>query len=128
MKEAAKQFAQYMVKVDFKDLTIPLVNNIGANKVTTNEEIKNSLEYQISSPVQWWPSMQHFKDCDIIIEVGPGQVYTKMLQREWPDKEIFTINNHVDIENLLMKLGKSIARTLHDESCSNHECAEEDII
>lgn len=128
MQEAEKQFGLYMVKVDFKDLSIPLINNVEAKIVTTNEGIKKSLQYQISSPVLWWPSMQQLEGCDVIIEVGPNQLYSKMLKREWPDKEIISINSLADIENLLIKLGKSIARTVHTESCNKDECAEEEII
>lgn len=128
MKEAAKNFAMYMVKVDFKDLQVPFINNVKAEQVSDHEMLKSSLEHQMSSPVQWWPSMEKLQDCDIIIEVGPGQVYSKMLKREWPDKEIMSINSHEDIEELLMKLGKSVARTLHEEDCEKSECAKEDIV
>lgn len=128
MKEAAKNFAQYMVKVDFKDLKKTLVNNISAQEVNNQDDLKTSLEHQMSSPVKWWPSMEKFEDCDIIIEVGPGQVYSKMLKREWPDKEILSVNSHSDIEELLMKLGKSVARTLHEKDCEKSECAKEDIV
>lgn len=100
MKEAEKLFALYMVKVDFKDLVIPLINNVDAKVITKNEEIKQSLVNQVSSHVLWWPSMSHFEQCDVIIEVGPNTKYSKMLKREWPHKVIVSINTPADIEQL----------------------------
>lgn len=111
MKEAEINFAAYLVKVDFKDLNVPLVNNVEAKIVQTNEQIKESLVKQMSSNVLWWPAMQNFKDCDLIIEVGPGVKYAKMLKREWPSVKVFSINTLADIEQLLAFLGKEVPKT-----------------
>lgn len=110
MKNAENLFAQYMIKVDFKDLVVPLVNNIRARPVTTNEEIKESLVKQMSSHVLWWPSMHHFQDCDIIIEVGPGNKLSKSLKRSWPDKQIYALNTPADLEIILKALGKDVPK------------------
>lgn len=114
MKEAEALFALYMVKVDFKDLEIPLINNVEARLVTKNEDIKQSLIKQISSSVLWWPSMQQFEDCDVIIEIGPGSKLSKMLKREWPDKQIVSVNTPADIEELHRVLGKTFEKTEQD--------------
>jgi [acyl-carrier-protein] S-malonyltransferase len=111
MKEAEENFALYIVKVDFKDLSIPLVSNVNAEIIATNEEIKKSLISQISSHVLWWPSMQKFKDCDLILEVGPGNKLARLLKRELPEKDIFAISTPQDIEKLCKFLGKEIEKT-----------------
>jgi len=111
MQEAEKLFAMYMVKVDFKDLTVPLVNNIEGRIVTTNQEIKESLVKQMSSHVLWWPSMQHFKDCDVIIEVGPSSKLSKALKRAWPDKEIYSFTNQAELEMIVERFGKQVEKT-----------------
>lgn len=111
MKQAEEAFAQYMVKVDFKDLTIPLVANVTAKPVTQHEELKDVVVRQMSSHVLWWPSMEHFNECDIIIEVGPGAKLTKMLKREWPDKQVMAINTPSDIEQFLALLGKEVQKS-----------------
>lgn len=108
MQEAEKLFGVYMVKVDFKDLQIPLVNNIEARIIGSNDEIKASLVQQMSGHVLWWPSMQHFKDCDLIIEIGPSSKFAKTLKREWPDKEVCALNNTEDLELLLARFGKEL--------------------
>jgi [acyl-carrier-protein] S-malonyltransferase len=111
MQDAEKLFSLYMVKVDFRDLQVPLVNNVHATPVMTNNEIKESLVRQMSSHVLWWPSMQHFKDCDVIIEVGPGSKLAKTLKREWPDKKVFALNTPADLEQILAEFGKEVEKT-----------------
>ncbi len=111
MKEPEGEFAQYMSKVDFKDLKIPLVNNLQAKVIMDHEDVKASLIKQLSSPVLWWQSMEKFKDCDVIIEIGPGDRLSKMLKKEWPDKEILSTDTLDDLYEVLTVLGKKIEIT-----------------
>ena len=104
MQEAEKLFAMYMVKVDFRDLGIPLINNVQAQPVTSNTQIKESLVRQMSSSVLWWPSMQYFKDCDIIIEVGAAGKMAKILKREWPEKDVYSVSTPAELEVVLNRL------------------------
>lgn len=111
MRDAEQQFALYMVKVDFKDLLVPLISNVDAKPVMHNQEIKDSLIKQMSSHVLWWQSMEHFKSCDVILEIGPGNKLSKIIKREWPEKTVFSINTPADIEQLVTFLGKDVAKT-----------------
>jgi len=105
MKDAEEKFSLYMVKVDFKNLTIPMVNNIEAKKVVSSELVKDSLVRQISAHVQWWPAMeQHFKQCDVIIQMGPDSKLAKALKREWKDKQILSLNLADDLQQILTVL------------------------
>ncbi len=128
MKEAADLFALYMVKVDFKDLAVPLVNNIGAEVVTTGEQVHTSIKTQMSSPVFWYQSMHRFHDCDIILQIGPDEKLSKMLARDMPDKVVMAINTEKDIEILLSLLEKDVVKREHDESCDKQDCALEELV
>ncbi len=108
MKQAEEKFDSYMLKVDVKDLSVPLVNNIQAKSVVDHKDVKDSLVGQMSSPVLWWQSVQRFKDMDLILEIGPGPKLSKILQHEWPDKKIFSISKPEDLVNLLTMLGKKL--------------------
>lgn len=111
MREAGKQLALYMVKVDLKDLTIPLINNVAAQPITEHTELKESLIKHVSSQVLWWPSMAHFESCDVIIEVGPSNGFAKILQHEWPTKQIFSLSTPADLEQILQFFGKEVEKT-----------------
>lgn len=101
LKAAEKDFSAYLAKVDFHKLRIPLINNVLAQKVQSPAELKMSLVTQTSSHIYWWNSMQHFKDMDLIIEIGPNDKLRKLLAREWPDKPILSINSLQDVSLLL---------------------------
>lgn len=107
MRDAEERFGCYMVKVDFKDLTIPLVCNVSGSLISSNEDIKNALVKQMSAPVLWWPSMKHFESCDLIIQIGPGNKLAKTLQREWPAKKILSFNTIADLDVILRTLDKT---------------------
>ncbi|KKQ32428.1 MAG: Malonyl CoA-acyl carrier protein transacylase [candidate division TM6 bacterium GW2011_GWF2_37_49] len=111
MKEAEKNFTTYLVKVDFKDLQAPLVNNVEAKMVQTNKDIKTSLVKQMSSNVLWWPAMEQFKNMDLIIEIGPDSKYSKMIKREWPTVNIVSVNTPKDVEQLLVTLNIEVEKT-----------------
>ncbi len=128
MEEAANLFALYMVKVDFKDLTVPLVNNINADVITTGEQVKTSIKTQMASPVLWRQSMERFSDCDIILEIGADDKLSKMLSREWPDKQIMSIHTEQDIEKLLTLLERDVVKREHHEHCDQANCALEQLV
>lgn len=128
MKEASDLFALYMVKVDFKDLTVPLVNNINAETITTGEQVRNSIKTQMASSVCWRQSMEKFKDCDIILEIGPDDKLSKMLSREWPDKQILSIHTEQDIEKLLVLLQRDVIKREHHAHCDREDCALEELV
>ncbi len=104
MKDAGNNFSSYLVKVDFKDLKIPFVSNVDARIIKLAQDIKNELVDQISKPVLWWQSMQYLKEMDMILEVGPGGKLAKILKREWPEKEIYTISELEDLYKVLHRL------------------------
>ncbi len=106
MQEAESRFGNYLIKVDLHNLTTDLVNNVEARIISVSDEVKSTLVKQISSPVLWWQSMQSFKECDLIIQVGPCDTYAKMLQKEWPEKTIIAINNLDDINKTRTILGR----------------------
>ena len=108
MLEAQKRFSLYLEKVDFHDLSIPLVSNVDARSIQSAQEVASALVRQISAPVCWWQSMEAFKDCDCIIEIAPGSKLSSLLKREWPDKQIVAVNEPKDLEQLLPLLGKEM--------------------
>lgn len=105
---AEKQYSVYLLKADFKPMRVPLANNVGGKLVWSPKSLKESMVKQTSSHIYWWKAMQHLEKMDIILEIGPGTKYAKMMQREWPDKIIISINEQEDINKLLTMLGKPI--------------------
>lgn len=110
LRPAEAEYSAYLVKADFLPLQIPLISNVTARMIKTAEEVKISLVRQTSSHVYWWKSMEYFKDMDLIIEVGPNDKFSKLLQRQWPDKPIISINSYADVEQLLQRVAELEAK------------------
>lgn len=120
MNEAQKNFSSYLEKVDIHDVKVPLINNVEARVVASSDEIKQSLVRGVSSPVLWWQSIQHFRDCDVIIEIGPGSKFTKLISREWPHLKIISINEQRDINDLIAYLDE-LKKSEDKNTDSSHE-------
>lgn len=108
LSAAEKLYSVYLLKVDFRPLEVPLANNIAGELVWSPKSVQDSLVKQTSSHIHWWKAMQYFAKMDVIIEVGPGNKLTKMLQREWPEKTVISINEQSDIDQLLSILGRPV--------------------
>jgi len=100
MNEAEASFRSYLYTSDFYNLKTPVVSNSSALIMRTGDEVVAEMKRQMSSSVLWWQSMQHFCSCDLIIQVGPGDIYARMLKREWPEKHIISVSAPKDLPHL----------------------------
>jgi [acyl-carrier-protein] S-malonyltransferase len=66
----------------WRDTTVPLVGNVSGAVMTSGEEIRRELVGQITSPVQWVACVERLVDegCDTLVELGSGQVLTKLVR------------------------------------------------
>lgn len=90
----------YSQKVDFKDLSIPLVTNADAAVVTEGADVKAALMKQVESVVRWSDCMTAFAECDLLLEVGPGSALTALAKKLYPDKLCKSINTKDDFNEL----------------------------
>jgi [acyl-carrier-protein] S-malonyltransferase len=57
---------------------------VDARPVREPEEIRQSLQDQVTGTVRWTESIEHLVDeekCDLFLELGPGGVLTGLLNR-----------------------------------------------
>jgi len=80
--------AQQRLAVDlddtvFRDLQIPLVNNVDAQILLSGDATRDALVRQVSSPVRWLESIELLiaKGVSRFIEVGPGKVLTGLMRQ-----------------------------------------------
>jgi [acyl-carrier-protein] S-malonyltransferase len=104
MDPIVQNFTMYLEKVDFKDLTIPLIHNTDASIMTSGEHIKAHITELINKPIVWHDVMLAMADYDIILEVGPGTALSTMAKAKYPDKLICSINKRSDIVELKEKI------------------------
>lgn len=100
MDDILKNIKMYLEKVDFKDTEVPFVSGVIGEPLQEGEKIRAALMQHIHAPTQWAKVMQVFKDCDIIIEIGPGKYLQDLLKRVYPDKKIYRILTPDDVKQV----------------------------
>jgi [acyl-carrier-protein] S-malonyltransferase len=82
MEPAQRRLAADLAAAEFRDLEIPLVNNVAAREVRTAAEARQGLIDQVPNPVRWEESVKYMiaQGVTHFIELGPGKVLTGLLR------------------------------------------------
>jgi [acyl-carrier-protein] S-malonyltransferase len=111
MQPAQQRLATDLGKTTFAPLRIPLVTNVGAEKIEKGEDAREALIRQVSLPVRWQDSMRALVEMgvDTFAEVGPGRVLSGLLRQI--DRSVLCVNieDEKSLEAALEKLGRSRA-------------------
>jgi [acyl-carrier-protein] S-malonyltransferase len=83
MEPAARQFAARLAQMNINSAAIPVVQNVDASVHDQPQAIRDNLERQLYSPVQWVRTVQFMVEQGItrIIEAGPGKVLVGLNKR-----------------------------------------------
>jgi [acyl-carrier-protein] S-malonyltransferase len=102
MKPAQERLAADLNATEFRDLTVPLVNNWQARFIKTAQEAREGLYQQVPNPVRWAESIQQLAGAgvDRFIEVGAGNVLTGLLRNINPELQGFKFGEAEDWEKL----------------------------
>ncbi len=93
-------------QVAFSPLEKPVVGNVEADFIASENDIKDLLIRQVSSPVRWEESIQRMiaDGYDTFIEVGPGKSLSKFIKRISKEVQIFNVEDPASLEKTLQKL------------------------
>ena len=108
MKSAAELMREKIFKVEFKEPSFDIINNVTAQTEKKPENIKELLVKQIFSTVKWRDSILKMSEFGIsnFIEIGPGKVLSGMVKRTIKNANCFSINSIADINFLINELKK----------------------
>jgi [acyl-carrier-protein] S-malonyltransferase len=83
MKEAEERLKEDIKKVRFAKPLFPVVSTVSGEPEDDPQRIKELLTHQITAKVRWVDYIMKLKDLGIskIVEVGPGNVLTKLGKR-----------------------------------------------
>lgn len=107
MDPVIKQFKMYLEKVDFKNLSLPLIDSVDGRLIDQGIAIREQELKRIKSPVVWMRVMQALKEYDLVISIGPGTELAKQVKDLYPDKYVISINKPADIIELKKIVFKS---------------------
>ena len=102
MKPAQERLKADLDATEFRDLSVPLVNNWQAKEVRTGGEAREGLYQQVPSPVRWVESMRYLAERGVVqaVEVGAGSVLTGLLKGCAPAIAGFRFGEPEDLEKL----------------------------
>jgi [acyl-carrier-protein] S-malonyltransferase len=82
MKPAQERLKADLDSAEFRDLSVPLVNNWQAREIHTGAEAREGLYHQVPNPVRWADSIRLLAQAGVtrLIEVGAGAVLTGLLR------------------------------------------------
>ena len=82
LKPAQDRMKPELDATEFRDLTVPLINNWKAREIRTGAEAREGLFHQIPNSVRWSESIALLASRGVtrFIEVGPGAVLTGLLR------------------------------------------------
>lgn len=83
MEPAREELAAAIKETEFSDPICPIYQNVSTFAVTTPEDIKKNLIFQLTAPVKWTQSVQNMiKDgATEFVEVGPGKVLQGLVKK-----------------------------------------------
>ena len=106
MMPAQQRLAQDLAELEFRDLSIPLVNNVDAVAAFTGMQARDALIRQVSAPVRWLESIELLirEGVDTFIEVGPGKVLCGLLRQIDRSVRCFNIEDAASLRATLAAL------------------------
>lgn len=100
MNEVVEKFKDFLEKVDFKDLKIPLISDIDGAVITAGADVKERFIRHINSPLEWFYASRMLASYDCILIATPGGGLVDMIKKQYPEKTVITIEKKEDIEKV----------------------------
>ncbi|MEA3336456.1 MAG: ACP S-malonyltransferase [Chloroflexota bacterium] len=102
MAPAAEALRVAVENTSIDDARIPVVSNVYARPIDQADAIREDLVEQLTSPVLWADSMRTLveSDIDIVIEIGSGDVLSKLMRRIDRSVSRLSVGTPEDIEKL----------------------------
>ena len=95
MLPAQGRLAADLSRVEFRDLSVPLVSNVDAEVVRAGAAARDSLVRQVSSPVRWRESVELLarEGVDTFVEVGPGKILSGLVRQTAPQARCLNVED-----------------------------------
>jgi [acyl-carrier-protein] S-malonyltransferase len=103
---AAERLRAALERAPLQDAAVPVVSNLDAAPRRGAEEIRAALMGQITSSVRWTDSMRRMiaAGVDLFVEVGPGEILTKLMKRIAPEVEAVSTSTVEGVQRALERI------------------------
>ncbi len=107
MRPAQERLKADLDATEFRDLTVPLVNNFEAREIRTGAEARTGLYEQVPHPVRWFESMRYLAAQGVTeaVEAGAGTVLKGLLKTIAPEIRCSSAGEADHLETLPERAG-----------------------
>jgi len=93
MESAYEKLGEELANVPIQAPRFAVISNVTGEEVKTPDEIRRTLQDQVTSTVRWADCMERLLDlgCDFFIELGPGGVLAGLLKRTRKDVDVVSM-------------------------------------
>jgi [acyl-carrier-protein] S-malonyltransferase len=107
MNSAFLRLGEELQRTELASPRFPVICNVDATPVREPEEIRESLQDQVTGTVHWTETMEYLVDdekCDLFIELGPGGVLASLLNRTRKGTPCVSITDCATLDAALVSL------------------------
>ena len=99
MAPAADVMAKALIKIDFQNAEVPVVQNVTVQPEISAYVLRENLISQVTGRVRWRETMSFFNQAEVtdFVELGTGKVLSGLAKRAAPDARIFALDTLDDI-------------------------------
>lgn len=111
LSEASRQFESVLKTSSLSSPLQPVLAGVSGSVVRTREQGIIALTQQISNPINWMACMQTAIEmgCNVILELGPGNALTKILQDVFPDTTVRSLEDFRSLKGVAAWVEKQCA-------------------
>ena len=105
------ELARALEAADWHDAEPPVVSNVTAEPVRDAADIRDLLERQVTSPVEWVRSVRRMaaEGVDTFVECGPGNALTGMVRRIVPEARTLNVSDPASLAASAAALAGTVA-------------------
>jgi [acyl-carrier-protein] S-malonyltransferase len=106
MKPAQDRLSVDLDATQVEDPQVPLVNNVGAELVTSAAAVREGLKQQVTAPVRWEESVRRLRaeGVEQFVEVGPGKVLSGLVRQIDRAAECLRVEDSVTLNEVVARL------------------------
>ena len=104
MNSAFLKLGEELQKTPLRTPNFPVICNVDATLVREDEDIRSSLQDQVTGTVRWTETIEYLVDeenCDLFLELGPGGVLAGLLNRIRKGTACISISDAASLEAAL---------------------------
>jgi [acyl-carrier-protein] S-malonyltransferase len=107
MNSAFVRLGEVLQETEIKTPAFKVICNVDARSVSEPEEIRESLQDQVTGTVRWTETMEYLVDdqgCDVFLELGPGGVLGGLLNRTRKGTPCFSVTDSTSLDAAVQAL------------------------